>query len=80
MLFVYLYGLFSSQDFFNTLPLCFRSQPFWLALLLVPLLLALSDCIFEAVLRALDPSDHDMLVALLDRDAKAGLIHEGSLG
>eukprot|EP00597_Dinobryon_sp_UTEXLB2267_P003568 CAMPEP_0170078792 /NCGR_PEP_ID=MMETSP0019_2-20121128/15333_1 /TAXON_ID=98059 /ORGANISM="Dinobryon sp., Strain UTEXLB2267" /LENGTH=1265 /DNA_ID=CAMNT_0010291923 /DNA_START=401 /DNA_END=4198 /DNA_ORIENTATION=+ len=73
--FTFVYGLSSSIEFFNTVPLSFRSQPFWLALLLVPLLLALGDSIFESILRAVDPSEHDMLLTLLDRDTKAELAH-----
>ena len=73
LFFVYVYGLSSSLDWYHTANIAFQSQEFWLAMLLVPLLLALSDLIITKGIRALAPSSQDLLLELYERDTK----HQG---
>ena len=64
-LFVYVFGLFPSLNFFNTVPFAMSQPNFWLALLLVPLLLVLSDSCFDNVWTFFAPDSRDQLVAKL---------------
>ena len=70
LFFTYAYGLSSSLDWYHTVNITFQSQQFWLAALLVPLLLALSDSIVHGVLSVVDPTSQDKLLELYERDRK----------
>ena len=65
LLFVYLYGLFPTLDWYNTVPLALAQPLFWLAVILVPLALSVSDYCVEAYWAYSDPSSRDILVELL---------------
>eukprot|EP00600_Ochromonadales_sp_CCMP1393_P005802 CAMPEP_0174957920 /NCGR_PEP_ID=MMETSP0004_2-20121128/2336_1 /TAXON_ID=420556 /ORGANISM="Ochromonas sp., Strain CCMP1393" /LENGTH=1496 /DNA_ID=CAMNT_0016206075 /DNA_START=185 /DNA_END=4675 /DNA_ORIENTATION=+ len=68
--FVYLYGLFPSIDWYNTLPFAFSQPNFWLAMLLIPLALSISDYAAELFWRAVDPSSQDVLIDKLEEDER----------
>ncbi len=68
-LFTYVYGLFPSLDWFHAMPGALQSPIFWLAILLVPIMLVISDYTFEHVMSRFDPSSRDLVVAKLAEDA-----------
>ena len=70
LFFTYAYGLSKSLDWYHTVNITFQSQEFWLAALLVPLLLALSDSIVTRILTMVDPSSQDKLLELYERDRR----------
>eukprot|EP01038_Epipyxis_sp_PR26KG_P011224 gene11224-15064_t len=59
--FSYLFGLSSSLDWFNVIPLTFGQPIFWLALLLIPVLLAMSDYFVDQFFVYVFPSSDDIL-------------------
>jgi magnesium-transporting ATPase (P-type) len=63
--FSFLYGLSPSLDWYNTVPLAFSQPQYWLAMLLVPVVLSVSDAAFDVLWAALDPSSNDRLLQLL---------------
>jgi magnesium-transporting ATPase (P-type) len=65
ILFVYLYGLFPTLDFYNAVPLALGQPVFWLAVTLIPLTLALSDYCFDGLWSYLSPSSRDELLKKL---------------
>lgn len=66
VLFCYIYGLFPTLDFYNTVPLAFGQPVFWLAVLLVPLALVVSDYCVDFMWSTLDPSSRDELIEKLE--------------
>jgi len=70
LFFTYAYGLSNTLDWYHTVNITFQSQQFWLAALLVPLLLALSDSIVTSILSLVDPTSQDKLMELYERDKK----------
>lgn len=69
-LFTYLYGLFPSLDWYNAMPQAMNTPQFWLAILLVPFMLVISDYTFEKVWSQFDPSSRDQLLEKLAEDNK----------
>jgi magnesium-transporting ATPase (P-type) len=69
--FTYLYGLSPSLDWYNTVPLAFSQSEFWLALLLIPIILSISDFCFDKIWTYFDPSSRDLLINLLSNDANS---------
>jgi len=67
-LFVYVYGLISTLDFYNVAPQAWRQPIFWLSIVLVPLLLVVSDHAFDHLWAVLDPSSRDHLMEKLAQE------------
>lgn len=65
VLFTYLYGLFPTLGFYNTVPSTFAHPEFWLAIFIIPFILWLMDYLLDIASTHLDPSSRDKLVALL---------------
>lgn len=61
LFFVYLYGLFPSLDWYNVVPLTFSAPVFWLALLIIPVIMMLIDYVLEVLWTILFPSSADKL-------------------
>ncbi len=64
-LFIYLYGLFPSLDWYNAAPLTLNHPLFWLALVIVPILLGVTDYIADVFWQLIDSSYRDILVRKL---------------
>lgn len=64
-LFVYLYGLFPSLDWYNIASLTMRHPVYWLALLLIPIMFVLSDYTLMSLWSRLDPISSDILAQKL---------------
>lgn len=69
-LFTYLYSLFPLLNWYDAVPLAMSHPEFWLAVVSVPLLVAISDYAFEQLNSAVDPSSRDLLLHKLATDAK----------
>ena len=67
-LFTYLYGLFPTLDWYYAMPEAMNNPQFWLAILLVPFMLVISDYTFEKVWSQFDPSSRDQLLQKLAED------------
>lgn len=65
VLFTYLYGLFPTLDWYNTVPITFAHPEFWLAIFIIPFILWFMDFLLDVASTHLDPSSRDKLVALL---------------
>jgi hypothetical protein len=65
ILFTYLYGLFPTLGFYNTVPTTFAHPEFWLAIFIIPFILWLMDYLVDLASTHLDPSSRDKLLALL---------------
>ncbi len=76
--FTYVYGLVPSLDWFNVVPLAMGQPQFWLALLLIPLILCITDYSVDTLWRLLAPSSRDQLLARLEADYKAALGVDGN--
>lgn len=63
--FILLYGVFPSAGWYDVGPLAMATPQFWLALFLIPLFIAFSDCIVEQTFAYFDPSSRDKLVEKL---------------
>ncbi|RYG63022.1 hypothetical protein EON64_16755, partial [archaeon] len=61
-LFIYIYGLFPSLDWYNIAPLALNHPVFWLAVVVVPILLVVSDYMVEIFWEQVDPSSRDLLL------------------
>ena len=71
-LFCYLYGLISSiDDWYHTVNFTMGLGSFWLALLVLPLLILNCDVFVDEVLGRLLPTSQDSLMAQLQADAAA---------
>ncbi len=70
VLFVYLYGMFSTLDFYNCVPQAFAQPIFWLAILLVPLALVVSDYCVDFMWSVIDPSSRDILLEKLAQEER----------
>jgi len=73
-LFTYLYGLFATLDWYNVVPLAMDQPQFWLAMLLIPLVLSITDYAADVFWAIVDPSSRDQLVAKLEEDYKLDVI------
>ena len=69
-LFVYLFGLFPSLDWYNTVPLAFGQPIFWLALTLIPLALVVTDYCVDLMWSVVDPSSRDELLEKLAEEER----------
>jgi uncharacterized membrane protein YbhN (UPF0104 family) len=65
VLFTYLFGLFPTLGWYNTVPTTFAHPEFWLAIFIIPFILWLMDYLLDIASTHLDPSSRDKLVALL---------------
>lgn len=72
--FTYLYGLFDNLDWYNVVPLAMGQPQFWLAMLIIPLVLSITDYAGDVVWSMVDPSSRDQLVAKLEEDYKLDVI------
>jgi magnesium-transporting ATPase (P-type) len=70
ILFVYVYGLFPTLDWYNTVPLALGQPLFWLAVLLIPLAMVVSDYIVDSVWSVRDPSSRDELLVKLAEEER----------
>lgn len=70
VLFNFAYGLFSSLDWFNVLPLTLQMTEFWIAILCVPVMIHLSDVIVERFMSNFFPSSQDKLRSMYERDRR----------
>eukprot|EP01031_Cornospumella_fuschlensis_P043780 gene43780-53540_t len=61
-LFIYIYGLFPSLDWYNIAPLALNHPVYWLAVVVVPMVLVVSDYMVEIFWEQVDPSSRDLLV------------------
>eukprot|EP00981_Chlorochromonas_danica_P009358 scaffold2636_cov176-Ochromonas_danica.AAC.12 len=64
-LFIWLYGVFPSVDWFNVTPLAFNQPLFWLSIVIVPILLVISDYAADVFWQHVDPSSRDVLLEKL---------------
>jgi len=82
LLFAYVYGLFPSQGWYNTVPLAMVTPQFWLVLFAVPLLLTISDEAVQLLWRLIDPSYSDRLQVKLENYRLYGdtTVDRGSAG
>jgi hypothetical protein len=64
-LFTWMYGLFPSVDWYSAVSAAMNTSIFWLAIVLVPLVLVLSDFVVHQVLAVVDPTSQDVLIKKL---------------
>jgi len=72
VLFTYVYGLFPSIEWYNTVPRTFAHPEFWLAIFIIPFTLWLTDHLIGIAMTRIDPSSRDKLVALLAANPISG--------
>jgi len=77
--FTFLYGLSPSLYWYNTVPLAMSQPQFWLALMLVPVVLCVSDAAFDVVWSVLYPSSSDRLLQMLQNETAPSAATAGSL-
>lgn len=75
--FIWLYGLFPELTWFNTVSLTLNQPLFWLAVLIVPIFMVVSDYMADVFWEKVDPSSRDLLMRKLREAGKIAELADG---
>lgn len=70
ILFAYFYGLLTSTQWYDVLPLMFGMSEFWLGLICIPSIIGVFDAVVDEIFRHLRPSSMDKIRMYYDHETR----------